>query len=1350
MESQGATGFLYDCQYYQLYFDEQALLQSVLPEAGVKYAVFEASNIYYSQQYFSNGRSTNSSNGKKYAYQNRPLNLKYHPLKDTHEYALFCKDCFPIHANKTFQCHRCQRNILAFVEKGTPYWNRVREYTNQNGTTKIPEPCRNICYDEPGSYHENEERCIFAHNPLEIKLWRQEIKGKFNVQYFIEYQQKTRCDINYIISTYGQMYEFICKTCSERGETCKESSDNPYHCAGSVAHYWEGSKILQCFTRLGIFKIRKPFTVRKDAFYLICDSAAFCNNSRCTYAHSRVERDIWRLERDQGFTQERLVEFSNALQFREPSNYNDQPAMFYIGLYNNCDNAGREGNLISSFVKESALCFNNGKNEKLTLNNVRLHGKMSKNGKSLASNFDDASSKRAMILSSESLVDETLSSLGKNGRKVTKTSHRVKLFRRSHYPEEEGAFRNEVNTGKNETSQSLAAKSSSVCNGNYDVCIEANGIPRTVTLLRRPTGAENSENSVDFKISNNTFAASALQAPSSAENGAVDPNSFVIHEGPRISNPYRRSFSDPENNGNLLEHKTAKYRIDTSDSIPNGYSCVENRAIDNECLSSCNPWPGVELLQNPSKENNDNKNNDSCMVDNEAFLNIHTHQQEPTVQENDDFDDGENIVRDIFHYVLLGENSTHYVNAIKSIIDRADEIITPDEYENLSSLGGEEYSNDEECVYYKEESSASSTSEDLGSDSSQESIKDEMSDLKYLIKSLIYICSHRITGIVLCQSFEAISLKITFKFITFLDIMNIMATGGSNSSDDTSDNDSFLEQREFDEVVPMVDTRNPPFDVNWNTNYSETLRYLYSHSNSCNETTKADTNNPNGDDYHPLINTHAYALFCQLCFPVAIDNSFEVHRCERDILVFVERGTPFWHRVRESITECSSFKIPELCRIPPNEHIVEDRCIFAHNLLEIKLWRQEFQGNFNVRDFIKFQRTTRCDVNYIMSTYGHHFEFICKSCLREGEISKECSDDPNHCNGSIPHTWETSKVLRYVTQSGEFIIRKPFDLQKNIIYLPCESSSSCETDSCIYAHNEVEKDIWRLERDQGITQERLVVFSRALEINAAIRKRNSEQPARFNNRTDSNEQNSEQNQAVNSANVRLGDNQGNHTKTAMLGSMDASYHRESIEAAVDFHNASLYSSFGNGQNLPFDMLSPYVYIRKPLVSGEDGATGGERNGDVGAGDYPEENNWDNGNFHGTFVVPFSMVSRIVSPSVENREIDQNCMVPREMSPRGASAAASSSNAELNDTSINNNNGILPYPYIGSLPTVEYPRSFDDCIPSIYERYQLSLHAEAEELRSSLRETPQDEEDVGSLTDVSSLSETEEFTDMTGK
>ncbi|XP_052832764.1 uncharacterized protein LOC128250821 [Octopus bimaculoides] len=725
MENQEVIGFHYDYQYYQLYVDEQALFQPVLTEASVQYAVFEASNIDYTQQYSSNGRSTKSSNGKTYANQNRSLNLKYHPLMDTHEYALFCRDCFPIHANKTFQSHRCQRNILAFVEKGTPYWNRVREYINQNGTTKIPEPCRNICYNVPGSYHENEEKCVFAHNPLEIKLWRQEIKGKFNVQYFIEYQQKTRCDINYIISTYGQMYEFICKTCSERGETCKESSDNPYHCAGSVAHYWEATKILQCFTRSGIFKIRKPFTVRKDAFYLICDSVAFCNNILCSYAHSRVERDIWRLERDQGFTQERLVEFSNALQFREPSDCNDQPAMFYIGMYNNCDNAGREGSLVSSFVKDTTLCFKNEQNQKLTLENVRLHDKMSKNGNSFTLNFDDASSKKAMILSSEDLVDETLFLLGRKGKNKTKTmSHRVKLFRKSHYPEENGMFGKEVNTGKNETSRSLTAKSSPACNGNYGVCIGTNEIPRTVTLLRRPTDAENSENSVDFKISNNTFATSALQAPSSAENGAVDPNSVVLHEGPHIPNPYRRSFSVPENNETLLEHKNAKYRTDTTSSFLNGYSCLENRATDNECVGPHNARPGVDLLQNQSKEKNENESNDSCMVGNEASLHIHTHQQEPTDQENNAFDDGENIDREVFNYVLLGENSTHYVDAIKSIMGRADEIITPDEYEELSSIGGEEYSNDEERAYCMEESSASPNSEDLGGGSSEERSRD--------------------------------------------------------------------------------------------------------------------------------------------------------------------------------------------------------------------------------------------------------------------------------------------------------------------------------------------------------------------------------------------------------------------------------------------------------------------------------------------------------------------------------------------------------------------------------------------------------------------------------------------------
>lgn len=488
------------------------------------------------------------------------------------------------------------------------------------------------------------------------------------------------------------------------------------------------------------------------------------------------------------------------------------------------------------------------------------------------------------------------------------------------------------------------------------------------------------------------------------------------------------------------------------------------------------------------------------------------------------------------------------------------------------------------------------------------------------------------------------------------------------------------------------------------------------------------------------MNTHAFAFYCELCYPIAIDASFGVHRCDRDILVFVERGTPFWNRVRESITENGSFKIPEICTIPVYEHVAEERCVFAHNIVELKLWKQEFEGNFNVKEFIKFKRTTRYDVNYIMSTYGHEFEFICKSCLRKREISRESTDDPNHCNGSIAHDWEPSKVLRCITQSGEFLIRKPFNVQHNTLYMLCESISSCETVSCVFAHSQVEKDIWGLERDQGISQEKLVVFSRALQINA---ERNREQTIKYNKLTD----NSERKQAVNTAKVHLDGNPEKQRDRDMLECTEASYHRESIDRCQGLQK---------GEDSWFEMLSPYVYFRKPLLFGEDGQATREWNGmaneissDVYPDGYSQKPNRNNDNFIGNFTVSYSMVSNRASPSEENREDHRNRVPPGAMSRRGVRAAvAPTFSSETRDRIINDNLHVS-YPCIESVPESDYPQSFNDCIEEIYARYRRRLLAEHQRVWSSSRQTHQGEEEDALSSDLSSSTDTDEFTDKIG-
>ncbi|CAI9740540.1 Hypothetical predicted protein [Octopus vulgaris] len=499
-------------------------------------------------------------------------------------------------------------------------------------------------------HYENEQICAYADNPLEINHSQEEIFGEFNVPNSVE-SQRTTCDINYIISTYGQSFAFFCKICLERSEISKESSDNPHQCAGSIAHYWESTKVLQCITQSVMITIRKPFTVRKEASYSICTAGSFCTKNLCTYAHSEVERDVWRLERDEGIGQERLVEVCKAFQCRDPSDDNEQLDMSDIETEDLSDDADRQRRHVSNIHKDDSFGFSNAQNSRLTINNLKLHDKKLDTSNTLAFKSEDVLTNAATIHPIGRVVYYTLKPSCRNGEnhRHPRFIPRENLPRRPPYSREDVTKVFEKNGHNNKTTRrSLAEKTTSDYNGNHGVCIGKNEIPGRVTLLRRPSDVtEKNENPVDILISNDTFATSEHQTPVSAENGGVDPNSL---DWPQSSYSYCKSFSVPDSNKYLLDYMTIK-------------DSVETRASDIECTRFRNSWLCATYLLDSSNDKQNREINGSCIGENKELCDRPAPKEE-TPDEESDIDEWKMLSRETFHEAFLGLNPAYYTKEL--------------------------------------------------------------------------------------------------------------------------------------------------------------------------------------------------------------------------------------------------------------------------------------------------------------------------------------------------------------------------------------------------------------------------------------------------------------------------------------------------------------------------------------------------------------------------------------------------------------------------------------------------------------------------------------------------------------
>ncbi|XP_046550029.1 LOW QUALITY PROTEIN: helicase with zinc finger domain 2-like [Haliotis rubra] len=245
---------------------------------------------------------------------------------------------------------------------------------------------------------------------------------------------------------------------------------------------------------------------------------------------------------------------------------------------------------------------------------------------------------------------------------------------------------------------------------------------------------------------------------------------------------------------------------------------------------------------------------------------------------------------------------------------------------------------------------------------------------------------------------------------------------------------------------------------------------------------------------NPIAETYEFKVMCKMClcynnFPGRYIYSPHPHLCEENLLAMRGRqGNNPWYRVRErknhrefpgNYVICNSVTYNRIdwC------HYGEENCSFAHNIIEQILWTLEKDGgNFNVTEFIMQNRSSSKNrgfsLNEILSKHGGYFAFICRNCYYSQPPMIATEGGSGFCKGMFKHPWQSGSVLAHFAPDGAVtVINSRGFLHKTAFFKICRWLLFCRNlflGTCRFAHSMVERDVWMLERDTGMSRKEIV------------------------------------------------------------------------------------------------------------------------------------------------------------------------------------------------------------------------------------------------------------------------------------
>ncbi|XP_072299848.1 zinc finger CCCH domain-containing protein 7B-like [Eucyclogobius newberryi] len=244
----------------------------------------------------------------------------------THEFMLACSTCYPrtgkgiyTFVHKPELVHSCRKDILLGREKDNGQWTRVRPIPSWTSFTGPFVLCRDLLKSGELGLCKYGEDCTFAFYQIEIDVWTEERKGRFNRKLLSENPAMKQDPVNGVIQILQEnkgMFIFLCGACFDCKPTIisRRSREDDTICSNmDVRHLFDGNKCLAFMMKNITVRYRKVRTL-----HLLCqlDLCRHCIRygcqlgDACMFAHSDVELKTWKLQRATGTTPEEIVKVS--------------------------------------------------------------------------------------------------------------------------------------------------------------------------------------------------------------------------------------------------------------------------------------------------------------------------------------------------------------------------------------------------------------------------------------------------------------------------------------------------------------------------------------------------------------------------------------------------------------------------------------------------------------------------------------------------------------------------------------------------------------------------------------------------------------------------------------------------------------------------------------------------------------------------------------------------------------------------------------------------------------------------------------------------------------------------------
>ncbi len=241
----------------------------------------------------------------------------------------------------------------------------------------------------------------------------------------------------------------------------------------------------------------------------------------------------------------------------------------------------------------------------------------------------------------------------------------------------------------------------------------------------------------------------------------------------------------------------------------------------------------------------------------------------------------------------------------------------------------------------------------------------------------------------------------------------------------------------------------------------------------------------------PLAEACEFRLCCDTCMRSIEMGLYrlhvtESHNCTEDHLAVRSIGEDYWVRIRERKKHRNFPGVYKMCRHMEQGapcYVGEENCSFAHSYEEQSLWTLEKDGLFSISEFIHQNRShahaAEDELGTLFRKHQGQYQFLCQSCYfgQPPRISLRSKDKPTLCSAG-EHPWWENRLLIHINPQLKLtpIGKRPFT-HKTAYYLLCHQQQYCqrrEQGRCNFAHSNIERDVWNIERDTDYSRDYIV------------------------------------------------------------------------------------------------------------------------------------------------------------------------------------------------------------------------------------------------------------------------------------